>query len=659
MVCVRMCLTRARVAQGKSLPGRCALSLGSTAHERTGPLVESLHVSSATSRRASRVERNRPQRLAVLPPQVCSLSFPDMWHIPCESDRSLFASLVEVLRATENAGFLGQLSAKGVKSARDLENVPRSQLREIMGDVALDRLLQFQQARKPGRSDIPVVHPYARGSLQRIGLARTPNNNVVELDLSEADREFELDKFAKTSRAPRESRWQTWSAMAKKRELPPLPVTVERINGIGSLMKAGRYRSAAQYFSVAKAKHVEGGWDWSQQLDLARGQAIRSITRGMGPAAAKVDLMFDNIQDDFEERLLQAYNDLEVSLPLRVDEPAATSISATWFLLRGIEVANVKGADIRFNREERSITVRLPASKTDLEGKGCFRKHVCVCRPVHEHNCADKCSPAVMFTRLQKCSCRRGRHPLCVFHSLLALVVRQRLQGSYDPERPLFGRGSCPPTQRQLTQLARACAFALQKESLSEWSSAMLEKWSQHCFRVAGAQLFARAGIHLAVVQVIGRWGSLAILRYVQESVFVPGKTADQVRHALTGEQPSSSSSQVPAQAVNQAAVESIVRRVVAESWQSRAVFVHNTRTKVAHKPSECEQTLPSFDWISLCGRWFYGSSNHLRHVEVLPGFAKCAKCFPDVGGEQAIVQGPRRQSEASEESEESVSESS
>ena len=150
--------------------------------------------------------------------------------------------------------------------------------------------------------------------------------------------------------------------------------------------------------------------------------------------------------------------------------------------------------------------MRLPASKTDLEGKGCFRKHVCVCRPVHEHNCADKCSPAVMFTRLQKCSCRRGRHPLCVFHSLLALVVRQRLQGSYDPERPLFGRGSCPPTQRQLTQLARACAFALQKESLSEWSSAMLEKWSQHCFRVAGAQLFARAGIHLAVIQVIGRW---------------------------------------------------------------------------------------------------------------------------------------------------------
>ena len=57
---------------------------------------------------------------------------------------------------------------------------------------------------------------------------------------------------------------------------------------------------------------------------------------------------------------------------------------------------------------------------------------------------------------------------------------------------------------------------------------------------------------------------------------------------------------------------------------------MHNTRTKFAHKPCENEQAVQSFDWVSACGRWHYGSSNHLRYPSVLPGFSKCAKCFAE-----------------------------
>ena len=44
--------------------------------------------------------------------------------------------------------------------------------------------------------------------------------------------EFQEDKFAKTSRGPRESRWKLWCSLAE-RSLPPLPITVELIDKVG------------------------------------------------------------------------------------------------------------------------------------------------------------------------------------------------------------------------------------------------------------------------------------------------------------------------------------------------------------------------------------------------------------------------------------------
>ena len=120
-----------------------------------------------------------------------------------------------------------------------------------------------------------------------------------------------------------------------------------------ALLKAGRYRSAAQYYAVAKAKHIEVGFDWTQQLDLARSQEIRSIPRGMDPATAKMDWMFDNITASFAEQ------------PLRMEEPFATSLTAIWFLLRGIEIANLVRGDVRFNRSEVVFPLRVSITSLD------------------------------------------------------------------------------------------------------------------------------------------------------------------------------------------------------------------------------------------------------------------------------------------------------
>ena len=143
-----------------------------------------------------------------------------MFHIPCDADRSSFASLVTVLQATGNSAFVRQLRSAGIKSARELENAPRSQIRAMIGDVAMDRLFLSQPARAQVRRDIPEVHSCIR---QRFA-APGPENERVVVDLEQADREFLQDRFAKSSQAPRESRWATWTLMAAKRKMAPLPV---------------------------------------------------------------------------------------------------------------------------------------------------------------------------------------------------------------------------------------------------------------------------------------------------------------------------------------------------------------------------------------------------------------------------------------------------
>ena len=99
----------------------------------------------------------------------------------------------------------------------------------------------------------------------------------------------------------------------------------------------------------------------------------------------------------------------------------------------------------------------------------------------------------------------------------------------------------------------------------------------------------------------------MSVMRFAQDAIFVPDRTAFQVRSALTAvphSEPSSSSRPSAGAVVNRDEIDPVVRRVVAECWQSRAVFVHNTRTKFAHKPCENEQALQSFNWVSVCGRW-------------------------------------------------------
>ena len=518
--------------------------------------------------------------------------------------------------------FAARLRAKGIRSARSLEEAPKSELRQLLGDECVDALFLRRGVRaRSARQDVPVVHPYARGSARSVqSVAGEPAT------LARLDEEFQRDKYASSSSGPRDSRWKTWCMFAGQRGLPPLPVTPDLVDKVGALFKFGRYRSAAQYFAVAKSLHRAAGHEWNDRLDFAVQQATRSIVRGMGPSAIKRDVPLERVSNDFAEELEKAYDDLRVPVDQRMFAPADTVGLAAWFLLRGLEMATVRCEDVALTRSGE-VRLHLPVPKTDPSAKGCHRSHICLCDRRHDPDCRQAGDVSALFTSLQRCACSTGRHPLCPYHAALRMSVELRRTQRWNKEAAFIrDRNGEAPSKTQLAYLARVAAKVLLDDALMDWPIAALQRWSQHTFRVAGSQLFARAGLDVSYIMLLGRWGSAAILRYIQEAALAePARAAAAVarRTSVLGDQAGSNSEILPS------ALEQI-RSVVAECLRGQGMLVHNVRSKLAHKPCAGASAAPSDEWVSACGKWRYGRASCQRNPNLLPGFKLCDSCFPE-----------------------------
>ena len=561
-----------------------------------------------------------------------------MFHIAISADRSTFAGLIQVLQATGNVDHLPALQHHGICSARDLDDTPRSALRGILGDMALDRLLARGTApsatARKRRRDIPDLHQRQRGNLTRASIA---------IDEDDIDTAFQADKFAKTTQAPRESRWQTWQRMAAKRGLDPLPLTVQLVDKMGAAFKAGRYRSANLYFCRARQEHVDKyKTHLSADVEAAIKHANRSITRGMGPDKPKdsfcLELMDDRDNPDefnaFARRHCYEHGIPEGELPFNY---LAIVVLATWFLLRGLEIASAKLQDWTFDDTRKCLHWDLPISKTDTEGRGATRTHFC--------SCTSKPSLVCPY-------CSAVRHK------------QQLLDRGCQASDPLFpDMDGNTISKRAVARLAQAVALFIHSIQMGDWPVDQIQQWAEHAFRVSGAQMFARAGVDLYLIQLLGRWGSRAIERYVQEAPLANTKWAARavanLRSTATDE-----SDQAPAPAIaaikdsegnnssppighgqeGQAAIMDIiheptsataginVRQEVTKALADATWFIHNPKSKKVHLAGVGESVLASSDaWNTRCRRWRYGLSSHVRHLEPMDGYTRCESCFGDV----------------------------
>ena len=152
-----------------------------------------------------------------------------MWHVECEADRSTFASLVQVLPA---AGELPTLHPPGNPGGR--------------GDGPLVRDWGYPRT---------VVHPCARGSLQRIGLEPTPSNERVTVDFGNGGRRVSgrpvREDFPGTPREPlvdvEEDGRAPWSGAVASHCRPcvrsGLPVQGRKVSFVGSVLCGGEVQA--------------------------------------------------------------------------------------------------------------------------------------------------------------------------------------------------------------------------------------------------------------------------------------------------------------------------------------------------------------------------------------------------------------------------------
>ena len=232
-----------------------------------------------------------------------------------------------------------------------------SLLLPISGNGAAKVVLQgveLQPASPKLRETEPLVKPYTRGSES---VVRKLETNPA--GLNQALGEFEADKFAASNVGTVSSRQAWWKRRSEAANIKPYPLDLKRISLAGALLKAGRYRSASAYFSAFRRRHVELDFAWTDRLELAVKDALRSCERGLGP-----------------DKQRKAFDLAEVvSLPVVPTKdgwprfPKETVV----FACCEIEAACRIRAQVTFEERRLScgvVATNLPASKADPTGVG-------------------------------------------------------------------------------------------------------------------------------------------------------------------------------------------------------------------------------------------------------------------------------------------------
>ena len=253
----------------------------------------------------------------------------------------------------------------------------------------------------------------------------------------------------------------------------------------------GAYRSVAQYFSnVCKYQERELHQVVSDELRSHIRDCIRSVRRGLGP---------DKLKDAFPVGALAAAirSDTSDPGPWRQDDPEAWAdvlLFSCWFMLREVELGALRRGHLYLDQNQAHIL--LPAHKTDSAGTLCMRS--------------------------LRCACRVRRQRLCPFEAVQRHLTRVARWEEIHAKAASFAVPASDGFELSKESVVRGFKLALQTSGVPlqrpDEAGNRIERFQGHCARVSGAQWLVGMGLQLSLVQVLGRWTSYAIHRYVQQA---------------------------------------------------------------------------------------------------------------------------------------------
>ena len=300
------------------------------------------------------------------------------------------------------------------------------------------------------------------------------------------------DFYANSPRSKQAAMWKTILAALEKWGLSPFPPTAETIVALGAVLKAGSYSSAENYLSHYRVRCDRADAPYTPALTRLHMDVVRSCKRGAGGPTKALALPL----------LRLAELGLDIDTPWVTGGPVGPTcamVAGAWFLTREIELSTSRACLVTLetnNAGEDIVRWSLPASKTDTEARGVARAHGCCCTgPI----------PAS-----------------CPFHAVKLQIDRLRRlfparwsAAGPDDDLPLFpaADGTAVLKDKMVATIVEA-ARRLKVPTITPDHSARV---SGHSLRVTGAQGLARAGVDVWAVQLLGRWGSNAVLEYIRE----------------------------------------------------------------------------------------------------------------------------------------------
>ena len=278
-------------------------------------------------------------------------------------------------------------------------------------------------------------------------------------------------------------------------------------------------------------------------------------------------------------------------------------------MLRELEISCAKVCHLEVDAIHFWVDWTLPASKTDVRALGKVRRWECVC--------------SGDFTRP------------CPFHAIVNQLEILRSSHRGEGSSPLFPTISGGFVDKRHVVTSIEFVARLIGEALT--GSGGVRRFGGHSLRVTGARLMAGMGISIVLIQLMARWSSDAVLRYVAEAPLQG--MSDAYRKGLStsalgtsAEETSRQLEVVKSEAVQDKRLIHYLQQEVATLKATEDVkvkdmgYIVNTESGVVHRPVVWAKDVVPIHWRTACG-WAFGFSQYDVSLVSPVGAVFCRGC--------------------------------
>lgn len=245
-------------------------------------------------------------------------------------------------------------------------------------------------------------------------------------------------------------------------------LSVEDLVTIAAVLGETNIRSADQYLAEVKLLQLEAGISWSDVMERQMTMVKRALKRDVGPENRAKEVDPSNISSEIWEAQSR-----DSGRPRRVAWSYAWAV--VW-MLRSIELAAMRLGDVHVEFEKKTVTALIRKSKTEQKALGVKRTLTC-------------CG---MTTCIRMCPWKIALRLLADHDGL-------------DEQAPLF-----PDTNGSLVPKVKI---------IKAWMEHIDPEITGHSGRRSGAMWYARRGLPVHEIGLLGRWRSSAVFRYIEEAL--------------------------------------------------------------------------------------------------------------------------------------------